>query len=118
MSTKDMSPVACMGCDNNVDGFCPADCLCPDTDRLVLALRADNVRLRREMEGLQAERDTLRRRAEALHEDLKRYPTCNTCKHYKQIERGRWLFSSPDCECCMDDDDRPAWEWRGHDDLT
>jgi hypothetical protein len=59
------------------------------------------------------ERDAWRVRAEALHEDLKRYPTCNTCKHDKQIERGRWLFSSPDCECCMDDDDRPAWEWRG-----
>ena len=55
---------------------------------------------------LQAELDAAKR-------DMHIGNPCRTCKWFVNIEPGRWAFKGPDCEECMDEDDRPSHEWRG-----
>lgn len=68
----------------------------------------EQARLRMELETIERERD-------AMAHDLTKYGTCDTCKHYMQIEPGRSRYTSLDCDDCMecDDGEHWAWEWRG-----
>lgn len=79
----------------------------------VKRLQAENEEWRQINDSTDFEYKKLKAELDVVKRDMHTNDPCQSCKWLVKIEKGRWRFTGPNCEYCMDEDDRPSHEWRG-----